>query len=396
MNDAELKLDVSIVEGIEKIAREAWDGLLWPDDSPFLEWDWLAALEQSGSAARKTGWAPYHIVVREHGRKRIIAACPLYLKSHSMGEFVFDHGWAEAASGAGIDYYPKLLAGVPFTPHTGRRLLTAPGQDRATLMRVLASGLVQLCDDNKISSVHVNFCAPDEVAALADLGFLERHGYQFHWHNRGYRTFDDYLAQLKHKRRSAVRHERAAIEAEGIEIRVMAGDELTEQMFPAMFRVYLATIEKLYWGRQYLTREFFTLLGKHFRRNMCFIGAWRGRELIAGAVNLEKAGVLYGRYWGCFREVRFLHFNVCYYAGIEHCIARGLERYEPGAGGEYKWLRGFDPALTRSMHYLAHPGLRKAVADFLKRERREVDRWIEAGNERSQLKPPPPSDEETQ
>jgi uncharacterized protein len=394
MNDAAPQLEVSVIEGIEKIPRDAWDGALAPGDSPFVEWDWLYAMEHSGSAVRKTGWSPYHIVVRERPRKRIVAACPLYLKSHSMGEFVFDHAWADAAERAGIRYYPKLMAGVPFTPHTGRRLLTAPGTDRATLMRLLGSALIQLAEDNKLSSAHVNFCEPDEAAALAGLGFLERHGYQYHWHNAGFRTFDDYLARLKHKRRTAVRHERAAVEEAGVTIRIRAGDEVPDELFPAMYRVYLSTIEKLYWGRQYLTAEFFELLREHFRRNVCFIGAYHGRELIAGAINFEKAGVLYGRYWGCFREVRFLHFNVCYYAGVEHCIARGLTRYEPGAGGEYKWLRGFDPALTRSMHYVEHAGLRKAIADFLRRERREVARWIEAGSARSQLKPPPPSDEE--
>jgi len=396
MNEPSEFFEVAIVQGIEKIPRVAWDAILAPEDSPFLEWDWLAALERSGSATPKSGWAPYHIVIRERGSHRIVAACPLYLKSHSMGEFVFDHGWAAAAARAGIDYYPKLMAGVPFTPHTGRRLITAPGADRAALMRILAGTLATLCDDNQLSSVHVNFCAGDEAVALAKAGFLERFGYQYHWSNPGLKTFDDYLAQLKHKRRSAVRHERAAVAEAGIKIRVYHGDEIPDALFPVMYQVYLSTIEKLYWGRQYLTEQFFAALRENFKRNISFIAAYDGTEIVAGAICLEKAGVLYGRYWGCFRDVRFLHFEVCYYAGIEYAIARGLARFEPGAGGEYKWLRGFDPALTRSMHYLAHPELRKAIADFLKRERREVQGWIAAGTERSQLKPPPPSDEEQQ
>lgn len=396
MNDSAEHLELKIVEGIEKIPRGEWDAMLSPDDSPFLEWDWLAAMERSGSATRKSGWAPYHIVMRERGTRAITAACPLYLKSHSMGEFVFDHGWADAASRAGIHYYPKLVVGVPFTPHTGRRLVTAPGADRGAMTRVLAGALATLCDENKLSSVHVNFCADDEAPALAQAGFLERWGYQYHWQNDGFKTFDDYLARLKHKRRSAVRHERAAVADAGIKIRLHHGDEIPDALFPVMYQVYLSTIEKLYWGRQYLTEEFFGLLRKNFKRNLSFIAAYDGAEIVAGAICLEKAGVLYGRYWGCFRDVRFLHFEVCYYAGIEHAIARGLTRFEPGAGGEYKWLRGFDPALTRSMHYVAHPGLRKAIADFLRRERREVQGWIAAGSERSQLKPPPPSDEEQQ
>jgi len=394
MNHSAPRLEVAIVEGIDKIPRAAWDALLAPDDSPFVEWDWLYAMEHSGSAARSTGWAPYHLVVREAPRKRIVAAAPLYLKTHSMGEFVFDHGWADAAEGAGIRYFPKLLVGVPFTPHTGRRFLTAPGVDRAGLINLLGLALTSICEDNKLSSVHVNFCEPDEAAALAPIGFMERLGYQYHWHNAGFTTFDDYLNRLKHKRRTAVRHERAAMDEQGIRIRVVAGEEIPDSMFPEMYRIYCSTIAKLYWGRRYLTGEFFDLIGKSFKRNMVFIGAYAGRELIAGAVNLAKANVMYGRYWGCLREVRFLHFNVCYYAGIEHSILSGIQRYEPGAGGEYKWLRGFDPALTRSIHYVSNPDLKRAIAGFLKRERHEVERWIVAGKERSQLKPPPPSDVE--
>ncbi|HTR60864.1 MAG TPA: GNAT family N-acetyltransferase [Candidatus Binataceae bacterium] len=396
MNDTAQEYEAQIVEGIEKVSRDDWDALLAPDDSPFVEWDWLYALEQSGSASRDSGWAPFHILIRERSGKRIVAACPLYLKSHSMGEFVFDHGWADAAQRAGIRYYPKVVVGVPFTPHTGRRLLTAPGQDRHTLATILANALVKICDDNQLSSVHVNFCAEDEAPLLSRAGFLERHGYQYHWQNAGFATFDDYLARLKHKRRTAVRHERNAVREARVTVKVHGGEEITDAMFPTMFRVYLSTIEKLYWGRQYLTEEFFDLLRQHFKRHLRFVAARRGRETIAGAICLEKAGVLFGRYWGCFREVRFLHFEVCYYAGIEYSIARGLKRFEPGAGGEYKWLRGFDPALTRSMHYVSHAGLRKAIGDFLRRERQEVARWIVTGGEHSQLKPPPPSDEEQQ
>jgi predicted N-acyltransferase len=394
MNEAAPRLDVAIVEGIDKISRDAWDSLLAPDDSPFVEWDWLRAMEQSGSAARDTGWAPYHLIVRQGPKKQIVAACPLYLKTHSMGEFVFDHGWADAAERAGLRYFPKILVGVPFTPHTGRRFLTAPGSERGGLINLLGLALTSICEDNKLSSVHVNFCEPDEAAALAPIGFMERLGYQYHWHNAGFATFDDYLERLKHKRRTAVRHERAAMDDQGVHIRVTAGEEIPDRTFADMYRIYCSTIEKLYWGRQYLTPDFFDLLRRTFKRNMVFIGAYAGRELVAGAVNLAKANVMYGRYWGCFREYRFLHFNVCYYAGIEHSILRGIQRYEPGAGGEYKWLRGFDPALTRSIHYVSNPDLKRAIAGFLKRERHEVERWIVAGKERSQLKPPPPSDQE--
>jgi predicted N-acyltransferase len=388
-------VDLAVVEGISRISREQWNALVGADDSPFVEWDWLSALEESASASRRTGWAPYHLTLRERASKRLVAACPVYLKSHSMGEFVFDHGWADAAQSARIDYYPKLLVGVPFTPHTGRRFLVAPGADRGKIIPILAGALVKLCEENNLSSAHVNFLEEDEAAALAKAGFLERLGYQYHWHNSGFREFDDYLNRLKHKRRSAVRHERAALAEQGIEIKILGGEEIPDSIFPSMNRLYLSTIDKLYWGRRYLTPKFFEL-AKNLKRYLRFVLAYRQNRLIAGTFNLEKAGVLYGRYWGCFEEHRFLHFNVCYYAGIEHCIRHGVTRFEPGAGGEYKWLRGFDPALTRSAHFIAHPGLARAVAGYLKRERREIMAWIEEGRERSQLKPPPPSDVETE
>jgi predicted N-acyltransferase len=387
--------EIRIFERIRDIPHDEWNGLLAPDDSPFLEWEWLHAMEESKAAARNTGWAPYHLVVQGPGKK-MVAACPLYLKTHSMGEFVFDHGWADAAERAGLHYFPKLLVGVPFTPHTGRRFLVAPGLDRAAMVGVMARALVQLASDNGLSSVHVNFCDEHEAAVLKQAGYLERLGYQYHWQNTGFASFDDYLAQLKSKRRYAVRHERASIAAEGVEIRVHAGEEIGDEMFAPMFKIYLSTVEKLYWGRQYLNREFFNLLRETFKRHIRFVAAYRRGELIAGTINLEKAGVFYGRYWGCFEDLRFLHFNVCYYAAIEHCIASGTRRFEPGAGGEYKWLRGFDPAVTRSMHFIAHSGLRKAIANFLSRERRDVLAWIAEGHDRSQLKPVAPSNEESQ
>jgi uncharacterized protein len=390
------EIEIAIVERMRDVARDDWNGLLASDDSPFLDWDWLVAMEESKSAARKTGWAPYHLIARVKPNHRIVAACPLYLKTHSMGEFVFDHGWADAAERAGLEYFPKLVVGVPFTPHTGRRFLVAPELDRPTVVRALAGALTSLCTDNKLSSIHVNFCAEDEAAALTEAGFLERLGYQYHWLNAGFASFDDYLGALKSKRRYAVRHERAALLEQGVEIRALSDGEIPDAMFPAIFQIYLSTIQKLYWGRQYLTREFFDLVRDHFKRHLCFIGAWRGGELIAGTINLQKAGVFYGRYWGAFEELRYLHFNVCYYAAIEHCITRGIQRFEPGLGGEYKWLRGFNPALTRSMHFIAHGGLRQALASFLTRERREVEHWITQGRDRGQLKAPPPSNVESE
>ena len=386
--------EIAVVDGIAKVPRQDWNALLRDEDSPFVDWDWLYAMEESGSATRKTGWAPCHIVVRDVADQKIVAACPLYLKSHNMGEFVFDHGWAEAAERAGIKYFPRLLAGVPFTPHSGRRFLTRGGEDRAALIGVVARAMTTLCVDNKLSSIHINFCESDEADALGRHGFLERLGYQYHWHNQGFATFDDYLNQLKHKRRYAVRHERAALARQNVNIRVFHGAAIPDDLSAPMFEIYRSTIEKLYWGRQYLTEEFFELAFRRCKRYLSLVCAFEGEELIAGTFNLQKSGVFYGRYWGAFTELKYLHFNVCYYAAIEHCIRDGLRRFEPGAGGEYKWLRGFDPALTRSVHFVAHPGLRKAVASFLARERREVEAWIAAGQHHSQLKAPLPSNVE--
>lgn len=389
-------IEVALVEGIDRIPREEWNALLREGDSPFVDWDWLFALEHSKSAVRARGWAPCHLVIRGGKADKLVAACPVYLKSHSHGEFVFDHGWADAAERAGIDYYPKLLVGVPFTPHSGRRFLTASDRGRPRMIAALGNALTRLCTDNGLSSAHVNFCLPDEAAALSQLGFLERLGYQYHWRNAGFAVFDDYLAALKSKRRYAVRHERAALTAQNVTIKIFTGEDIPDAIFSAMFDLYLSTIDKLYWGRQYLTAEFFTHMRERFKRYVCLVCAYRGRKLIAGTFNLQKSGVLYGRYWGSFEDLKYLHFNVCYYAAIEHCIDNRIERFEPGAGGDYKWLRGFDPALTRSVHFIAHAGLRRAIAGFLSRERREVEAWIAEGHEHSQLKSLPPSDVETQ
>ena len=369
--DDAVSYEVRLVRRISDVDRAEWDALVGNDGSPFLEWDWLAALEDSGCATAKTGWAPHHLVVRRAGR--LVAGAPLYLKGHSQGEFVFDHQWAEAAAQAGIEYYPKLLVGIPFTPVTGRRLLTHSGEKRAPLLTVLGKALREVCDNAEISSVHVNFCAEDEVEPLAESGFMHRHGVQYHWMNRGYESFDDYLGSLKSKRRNQIRRERRDLGTTGIEVAAHEGEAIPDDLFEPMFRIYLSTIDKLYWGRQYLNLELFRLMRERWKRHLCFITARRAGKLLAGTVNVQKQGVLYGRYWGTFEEVRNLHFEVCYYAGIEHCIARRLRRFEPGAGGEFKYWRGFEPVVTHSMHYLPHRAFARAVERFLDRERAYVE-----------------------
>jgi uncharacterized protein len=376
-----MKLEVR--SGLSSIDPAAWDALVG-DGLPFLEWGWLASLEESGCVAPSAGWLPQHLTLWEAGR--LVGACPLYVKGHSQGEFVFDHGWAEAAVRARIAYYPKLLVAVPFTPATGARFLVHPEADSQTVVHLLAAALKEICDRNGFSSVHVNFCLLHEVTALEAQGFVRRTGYQFQWSNPGGQSFDDYLAGFRSKRRVQIKRERRELAAQGVEITAHVGADIPDELFAPMFQLYKSTIDKLYWGRQYLNWELFELLRQRWRSRLCFFVARRQGKVIAGTFTVRKGDVLYGRYWGAFEELRYLHFNVCYYASIEHCLQHGIGRFEPGAGGEFKHLRGFDACPTESMHYLADPRLAHAVRDYLAKERRAVADEIEWFGERSALK----------
>jgi predicted N-acyltransferase len=363
-----------VLTAVRDVPRAAWDALVG-DGSPFLEWDWLDALEDSGAAVAATGWQARHLTLWEG--ERLVGACPLYAKSHSQGEFVFDHSWAAAAGRARIPYYPKLLVGVPFTPVTGARLLSHPGAARPAVIAALAAALEELCARTDYSSVHVNFCLPDEVAALTARGWMRRTGWQYHWTNTGFASFDDYLASLRSKRRNQVRRERRELDAQGIEITAHAGATIPDDLFPRMFDLYRVSVGRLPWGQQYLDAAFFARASAGLRHRLCFIVARRAGRVLAGTLNVQKGDTLYGRYWGVERDERHLHFNVCYYAGIEYCIAHGLLRFEPGAGGEFKLLRGFDPTPTESMHWIKEPRLADAVRRFLVQERRAVAREID-------------------
>ncbi len=375
---------LELAEGVAKLPREEWDALVG-DGSPFLEWDWLASLEDAGCVGPGTGWIPRPLVARDDDG-RLVAACPLYVKENSEGEFVFDWGWADAAYRAGIEYYPKLLVGVPFTPVGGQRLLVAPGAERALWTRRLAAALREACIGNELSGVHVNFCTDEEVETLEAEGFQLRVGIQYHWNNGGYRDFEDYLDRFRSKRRNQIRRERRAMEAQGVTLETLAGDEIGDELFEPMFRFYLATIRSRYWGRQYLNPELFALARERFRRNLVFVVARQDGEPVAGTFNVTKGNALYGRYWGATRDVRHLHFNVCYYAAVEFCIERGLARFEPGAGGDYKQVRGFDAQETRSAHFLRDPRLAHAVRRFLESEAREARETIAWLHEESALK----------
>jgi hypothetical protein len=359
---------VRAVGAVCDVPRAAWDALVG-GRSPFLEWEWLAALEESGAASPEAGWQPSHLTAWEDGE--LIGACPAYVKAHSQGEFVFDHPWAAAAMRAGIRYYPKLLVGVPFTPVTGPRFLARPADGAAVAAR-FGAALEDACRARGLSSVHVNFCLPEEVEALAARGWLRRTGWQYHWSNAGYTSFDDYLASLRSKRRNQVRRERRELAAQEVEIVAHAGADIPDELFPLMFRLYRHTIEMLPWGQQYLNARFFELAAERLRERLCLIVARQRGKVIAATFNVEKGGTLYGRYWGALRDLRHLHFNVCYYAAIEYCIARGLARFEPGAGGDFKLLRGFDATQTESMHFVVDPRLADAVRRFLIEERRAV------------------------
>jgi uncharacterized protein len=377
------ELTLRIVRKVSEVPEASWDGLV-REASPFLKWAWLDSLERSGCVDERSGWLPHHLVVERQGQP--VAACPMYLKLHSMGEFVFDYEWADAAQRLGIQYYPKMLVGIPFTPVTGRRFLTAEAEDRSPLIGFLGQGLAKIARDNKISSVHVNFCLEDEKNYLEEVGFISRLGLQFHWQNRGFGSFDDYLGSFRSDRRNKIKRERREMGQQGITIRAVEGSELTQGDMHTMFRLYKSHVDQLYYGRQYLTREFFDTLRERFAHHLCLIFAEHQGHIIAGTFNIRGRSVLYGRYWGAFEDRPFLHFNVCYYSAIEHCIRNGWERFEAGAGGSFKQLRGLDPEPTTSMHFIVDAKFRQAVARYLKQERELIRQKRAVLLEKSQLK----------
>jgi len=345
------------------------------ESNPFLSHDFLSALEESGSATRKTGWLGQHLVL-DGADGRPAAILPAYLKSHSMGEYVFDHGWSEAYERAGGRYYPKLQIAVPFTPVTGRRLLVRPGPDADRHRLLLAQGITTLARRHGVSSVHATFLPEDEWSFLGEAGFLKRTDQQFHFINRGYRDFEDFLAALASRKRKAIRRERRDAIAPGIDIVHLTGRDLTEAAWDAFFDFYMDTGSRK-WGQPYLNRTFFSLLGERMGDRVLLMLAMRGGRPVAGALNLIGSDALYGRYWGAIEEHPFLHFELCYYQAIEWGIAQGLARVEAGAQGEHKLARGYEPVTTYSAHWIADPSFRRAVANYLEQERAQVARNVE-------------------
>lgn len=373
-------LVVSVAEGVAGIEAAAWDACACPETGdggrpldPFTTHRFLSALEVSGSVGPGTGWTPRPLVAREGGR--IVGVAPLYVKAHSQGEYIFDHGWAEAFERAGGRYYPKLQIAVPFTPVTGRRFLTAPG--REDVAGAMAEAAIRLATGNRLSSLHVTFCTGAEAAALAQGNdLMPRISEQFHWFNRGYRTYDDFLADLSSRKRKALRKERERAQAFGGTIRRLTGDALRPDHWDAVWRFYQDTGSRK-WGRPYLTREFFDLVHQTMRDDVLLVLAERDGRPVAGALNFIGREALFGRYWGCVEEHPFLHFELCYHQAIDHAIAAGLERVEAGAQGEHKLARGYLPVRTHSLHWIGDRGFRAAVEDYLDREKAAVDEEVE-------------------
>jgi hypothetical protein len=378
---------IRVVSAIDEIRRADWDACAnpgWGEASgggssepgiqrqpynPFVAWDFLDALEQSGAVSRRSGWAPRHLVLE--GADGPAAVMPCYLKSHSQGEYVFDWGWADAYERAGGRYYPKLQASVPFTPVTGPRLLTSPGPGAAKRKQLLAAGLIELCRRSKISSAHVTFLPEADWSLLAETGFLRRTDQQFHWTDAGYGDFEGFLAALASRKRKAVRKERREAVEAGVEIDWVTGSDLTEAHWDSFFAFYMDTGSRK-WGRPYLNREFFSLIGERMAGKLLLVMARRGGRYIAGALNLLGSDTLYGRHWGATEDHRFLHFEVCYYQAIKFALAHGLTRVDAGAQGPHKLSRGYLPETTYSAHYIADPNFRRAVENYLEEERREV------------------------
>ncbi len=372
-----LKPSVRVHRRVAEVGRGAWDACAG-GGGPFMRFDFLDACEEAGCTVERTGWAPRHLTLEDESG-RVAAAMPLYLKSHSQGEYVFDHSWAQAYEDAGGRYYPKLLSAAPFTPVTGRRLLVRPDIDRGQAETMLLGGALTLCEQTKASSLHINFPTGDEWETFGRLGLLQRQDLQYMWQNAGYQSFDDFLAALSSSHRKTIRRERREAQRD-LEIVAFTGDEITEDHWDAFFGFYMDTGARK-WGRPYLNRLFFSLIGERMRDSIVLIlarkdGAKNG-EWIAGALNFFDDTTLYGRQWGALEHIPFLHFELCYYQAIQWAIDHGLQRVEAGAQGEHKLARGYLPQPVYSAHFIADERLRAPVAQYLERERPAVERDIE-------------------
>ncbi len=398
MPDGFEALAVTLAHRIGDVDAAAWDACAGVDTqgggNPFVSHAFLAALEDSVSVGEKSGWVPHHLLVKDAGGT-LLGAAPMYLKGHSYGEYVFDWGWAEAYERAGGQYYPKLQVAVPFTPVTGPRLMVragCPADLAAAVTHTLIDAIQRIARDNTLSSAHVTFPGEGEWQHLGKAGWLQRTGQQFHWDNRGYATFDDFLAALSSRKRKAIRKERREVAESGITIRPLTGGDLKPEHWDAFHRFYIATAEHK-WGHPYLSREFFHRIGETMADRIVLVLAEDGGRAIAGALNLMGGGVLYGRNWGALGDYRFLHFEACYYQAIEFAIRHGLARVEAGAQGPHKIQRGYLPSPTYSAHWIADPRLRAAIENFLERERAHLEHEMMELSEYSPFRKDHPDDE---
>ncbi len=369
MPDGREATEIRVLTDINQVSAAQWDACAGPDN-PTVSHAFLSAMEDSSSVTVEAGWQPQHLAVFDDNG--VLAACaPLYLKGHSYGEYVFDHGWADAYERAGGRYYPKLQSSVPFTPVPGPRLLVRPDSD-PLLFDALVGGMVQMCGRMGISSVHLTFLPEDQWRRMGEHGMLLRTGEQFHWENSDYECFDDFLAALSSRKRKNIKKERRAAETYGLEIRALSGADLNEDAWDAFFGFYLNTSDRK-WGQSYLNREFFSLMSERMAERVVLIMAYDGAQPVAGALNLLGRDTLYGRNWGCHADFKFLHFECCYYQAIDYAIANGLKRVEAGAQGPHKLQRGYLPTRTYSAHWIRDPALRDAIERYLVDEREHID-----------------------
>ena len=374
------EIEIRVVSRLDEIGQHDWDACACPEaadgsppNDPFTTYRFLSAIEKSGSVGPRTGWQPQYLAAQVQGQ--IIAVAPLYAKSHSQGEYIFDHNWAHAYERAGGRYYPKLQIAVPHTPATGRRFLTRPGFE-AVGMAALVQGAVELTNNNALSSLHITFCTAAEAEAGSEMGLLVRKSQQFHWHNDSYADFDAFLATMSSRKRKNIRKERAQAQAFGGEIHTFSGDTLKPEHWDAFWEFYQDTGARK-WGSPYLTRQFFDIAQETLRDDIALVLAERNGDWVAGALNFIGADALYGRYWGCTEHHPFLHFELCYYQAIDIAIARGLSTVEAGAQGEHKLARGYLPTVTWSLHYMRDKGFMNAVEEYLEAESDAVDHEIE-------------------
>ena len=387
MNDKASIVTIRVHTSIAEIPAVAWDACAG-DVNPTIGHTFLNALEESGSVTRRAGWTPLHLSL-EGPDGQTTGVVPLYAKTHSYGEYVFDWGWADAFERAGRRYYPKLLSAVPFTPVPGPRLLVRPDASPETREHLLA-GLIEFVNQRRISSLHVNFPESADLAAFTEAGFLQRLGQQFHWTNSGYRDFDDFLAALNSRKRKAVKKERREALSPGLEIDVLTGPDLKPRHWDVFYQFYLATSDRK-WGSAYLNRRFFAMIGERMPEKLVLVMARRGAKYVAGAFNLLGKETIYGRNWGSYGDYKFLHFECCYYQAIEFAIAHGLSRVEAGAQGPHKIQRGYLPVPTYSAHWIPDPAFRRAVAQFLARERQMIEHKMEGLSEFSPFRREDPS-----